>query len=166
MLNDSSRDSTTFSDGVSLYRFQRLPFGLSCIPAIRWPSYSHLRLGRGGSLIIFTIWWYLPLILRLLSRLDTLLQHLSKGGVTLNFSTCAIRKRAVKFLGRIVSDPGCRPNPENIKKTLQNVKPPSNVKGVRSFLGMGGFYWRHIPRFAKIAAPLLTNLTRKSAMFH
>ncbi len=34
MLDDSSRDITTFSDGVSLYRFKRLSFGLSCSPAI------------------------------------------------------------------------------------------------------------------------------------
>ena len=33
-LNKSSRDLTTFSDGISLYRFKRLPFGLSCSPAI------------------------------------------------------------------------------------------------------------------------------------
>ncbi len=34
VLDESSRDITTFSDGVSLYRFKRLPFGLSCSPAI------------------------------------------------------------------------------------------------------------------------------------
>ena len=33
-LDEESRDLTTFSDGVSLYRFKRLPFGLSCSPAI------------------------------------------------------------------------------------------------------------------------------------
>ncbi len=34
LLNENSRDVTTFSDGKSLYRFRRLPFGLSCSPAI------------------------------------------------------------------------------------------------------------------------------------
>ncbi len=29
MLDDESRDLTTFSDGVTLYRFKRLPFGLN-----------------------------------------------------------------------------------------------------------------------------------------
>ncbi len=33
-LDESSRDITTFSDGVSLYRCKRLPFGLGCSPAI------------------------------------------------------------------------------------------------------------------------------------
>ncbi len=34
MLDENSRDVTTFSVKVSLYRFKRLPFGLSCSPAI------------------------------------------------------------------------------------------------------------------------------------
>ncbi len=34
MLKEESRDLTTYSDGVTLYRFKRLPFGLNCPPAI------------------------------------------------------------------------------------------------------------------------------------
>ncbi len=34
VLDESSRDITTFSDGISLYQCKRLPFGLSCSPAI------------------------------------------------------------------------------------------------------------------------------------
>ncbi len=34
MLGEESRDVTTFSGGVSLYKFKRLPFGLNCSPAI------------------------------------------------------------------------------------------------------------------------------------
>ncbi len=49
----------------------------------------------------------------LLSRLDTLFQHLSKSGVKLNLSKCATGKRAIKLLGHIMSGAGCRPDPEN-----------------------------------------------------
>lgn len=34
MLDEASCDLTTFSDGVTVYRFRRLPFGLNCSPAI------------------------------------------------------------------------------------------------------------------------------------
>ncbi|WP_423781910.1 reverse transcriptase family protein, partial [Escherichia coli] len=33
-LAEESRDITTFTDGVTLYRFKRLPFGLNCSPGI------------------------------------------------------------------------------------------------------------------------------------
>ncbi len=62
-----------------------------------------------------------------------------------------------------MSEAGCWPDPENVK-AVQNMKPPTNDKGVRSFLGMCGFYRKDIPSFPKIAAPL-TNLTRKNIEF-
>ncbi len=34
LLDEKSRDLNTFSDGVNLYRFRRLPFRLHCSPAI------------------------------------------------------------------------------------------------------------------------------------
>ncbi len=33
-LDEESRDLTTFSEGISLYRFKHLPFGLSCSASI------------------------------------------------------------------------------------------------------------------------------------
>ncbi len=71
----------------------------------------------------------------LLSRQDTHFQHLSQAGVKLNPSKCAIGKREVKFLGHVMAEAGCRPDPENIK-AVQSMKPPTNAKDVRSFLGM------------------------------
>ncbi len=34
MLDESSRDLTTFAEGINLERFKRLPFGLSCSASI------------------------------------------------------------------------------------------------------------------------------------
>ncbi len=99
----------------------------------------------------------------LLSRLNTLVQHLTQGGVKLNLSKCVIGKKEVKFLGHIVSEAGCRPDPANIE-AVNDMTAPTNVKGVRRFLDMCGFYRQHIPHFAKIAAPL-ANLTRKNTEF-
>ncbi len=34
LLDETSRNLTTFSEGINLYRFKRLPFGLSCSASI------------------------------------------------------------------------------------------------------------------------------------
>ncbi len=34
LLDEESRDLTTFSEWINLYRFKRLPFGLSCSASI------------------------------------------------------------------------------------------------------------------------------------
>ena len=39
-------------------------------------------------------------------------------------------------------------------ETIENLPPPSSVKGIRSFLGHAGFYRRFIKDFSKIAKPL------------
>ena len=39
-----------------------------------------------------------------------------------------------------------------------------NVKGIQSFLGHAGFYWRFIKNFSKIAKPL-SNLLNKDVVF-
>ncbi len=44
------------------------------------------------------------------------------------------------------------------------MKAPTTVKEVRRFLGICGFYIKHVPSFAKIASPL-TNLTRAHTIF-
>ena len=44
------------------------------------------------------------------------------------------------------------------------MKPPTNQKGVREFLGMVGYYRKFISRFADAARPM-TMLTRKDIKF-
>ncbi|RWR98808.1 RNase H-like protein, partial [Dinothrombium tinctorium] len=44
------------------------------------------------------------------------------------------------------------------------MKPPVDVKGIKSFLGMASFYRRFIDGFATISEPLVM-LVRKNAQF-
>ena len=47
---------------------------------------------------------------------------------------------------------------------IEKLSPPTNVKGVRSFLGHVGFYRRFIKDFSKISKPLC-DLLAKDAVF-
>ena len=48
---------------------------------------------------------------------------------------------------------------------IEKLPPPTNVKGIRSFLGHAGFYRRFIKDFSKIAKPL-SNLLNKDTSFN
>jgi len=167
LLDENSRDLTTFSDGMALYRFRRLPFGLSCSPAIFSRHMSSLlspllKKGWVKNYLDDLIIWA-PDFATLVSRLRQLFSLLSKNGVKLNLSKCEFGKREVTFLGYRISGDGCQPDPKNVE-AIQKMKAPTKVKEVRRFLGMCGFYRKHVPNFAKIAAPL-TNLTRSTSKF-
>ena len=47
---------------------------------------------------------------------------------------------------------------------IEKLPPPTNVKGIRSFLGHAGFYRRFIKDFSKVAKPL-SNLLNKDVTF-
>ena len=49
--------------------------------------------------------------------------------------------------------------PNKVEK-IQGLERPSDVKGIRSFLGLTGYYRRFIPKYAHQSQPL-TMLTRK-----
>lgn len=164
-LEENSRDLTTFSDGVSLYRFKRLPFGLSCSPAIfsRQIAQVLTPLIKQGwvknyldDIVIFG-----PDFQTLVGRLSQLFNTLREKGVKVNISKSKFGQRQVKFLGHILSEKGCQPDPANIEAIVAPPPKKKNIREVRRFLGMCGFYRKPVPSYAEITAPL-TDLTRKT----
>lgn len=167
LLDENSRDLTAFSDGVTLYRFRRLPFGLSCSPAIFTRHMANLlspliKEGWMKNYLDDLIIWA-PDFATLTQRLRKAFTLLKENGVKLNLSKCELAKQEVTFLGFRISREGSQPDPKNVEAVLK-MKPPTKVKEVRRFLGMAGFYRKHVPNFAKIATPL-TNLTKKTQLF-
>ena len=67
----------------------------------------------------------------------------------------------VKLLGYIISQAGKRADPDTIL-AISELRPPTTVKEVRSFLGMASYYSSCVPDYARIAEPL-TEMTRKNA---
>ena len=67
------------------------------------------------------------------------------------------------FLGHQISAKGIEIDKAKVE-IIEQLPPPLNVKGVRSFLGHAGFYRRFIKDFSKIAKPM-TNLLEKEATF-
>ena len=70
----------------------------------------------------------------------------------------------LSLLGYIVSAEGIKCDPDKTE-AISKLNHPTNVRGVRSFLGMASYYRQCINNFAKLAAPLV-QLTRKHVRFH
>ncbi len=96
-------------------------------------------------LIIFA-----PTFQELVARLRELFNLLTSSGVKLNLSKCTFGLEEVTFLGHRISAEGSQPDPKNVEAVMK-MKPPTNARVVRRFLGMCGFYRKHIPSFAKVA---------------
>ncbi|XP_063889312.1 uncharacterized protein LOC135116022 [Scylla paramamosain] len=98
-----------------------------------------------------------------MERLGRLFALLEEKGIKLNLTKCDLVKQEVKFLGHRVSKDGSTPDQKNLEAIREQV-PPKNVKQVRRFIGMCGFYRKFVPNFSKIAMPL-TNLMKGDVKF-
>ena len=69
--------------------------------------------------------------------------------------------KKVEYLGFIVSEEGIVVDPAKVQDIIDWPQ-PKNVKEVRGFLGITGWYWVFIKGYAKIASPI-TKLLKKNA---
>jgi len=67
-------------------------------------------------------------------------------------------RKEVSYLEHITGENRVRPDPKKVE-AVQNFPIPKNVKNVKQFLGLAGYYRRFIKSFSKIAKPL-TNLLK------
>jgi hypothetical protein len=94
-----------------------------------------------------------------LCHLEEVLGILQSHGLVANKKKCNFAQKTVDYLGHVISGKGVAVDPEKIASV---VKWPTskNVKGVRGFLGLTGYYRKFIRNYGKIARPL-TVLTKK-----
>ncbi|GJY22582.1 reverse transcriptase domain-containing protein [Tanacetum coccineum] len=98
-----------------------------------------------------------------LNNLDKMLQRCKDAHLVLNWEKCHFMVKEGTVLGHKVSGSGLEVDKAKID-VISKLPPPTNIKGVRSFLGHAGFYRRFIKDFSKIARPL-TKLLEKDTLF-
>ena len=91
------------------------------------------------------------------------LQVLREHQLYAKFGKCEFWLDKVEFLGHVISKDGIAVDPAKVQAVLE-WKAPTNVKEIRSFLGMAGYYRRFIEGFSRIAGPM-TKLLRKNTPF-
>jgi len=77
----------------------------------------------------------------------------------LQLDKCEFLKKETEFLGHIITTDGIKSNPNKINAII-NFPIPKTTKGIKSFLGLCGFYRKFIPNFAKIAKPMTSKLKK------
>jgi hypothetical protein len=96
-------------------------------------------------------------------RLEKVFERLKKASFTLNVAKCHFAQDQGEYLGHTVGRSGSKPS-ENKVKVIRSYPRPRNIREVRTFLGLSGYYRQYIPRHAELAKPL-TALSRKESSF-
>lgn len=88
-----------------------------------------------------------------LEALTLLLERCASANLRLKMSKCQLAMTEIKYLGFIVCSGGIRPD-ENKVAAIMELAAPNNIRTLRAFLGMTGYYQRFIKNYASIAKPL------------
>lgn len=96
-------------------------------------------------------------------HLRQVLQLLCQDQWHVKLSKCAFGQQRLSYMGHVISGQGIATEPSKIRVVVQWAT-PTDVKAIRSFLGLAGYYRRFVKNFG-ILARLLFNLIKKGVPF-
>ncbi|XP_065058440.1 uncharacterized protein K02A2.6-like [Rhopilema esculentum] len=143
-LSEESRNITTFSTQVGLFRYKRLNYGTNASAEIfQYTLQKALQGLNGVQNIADDIVVYGATCEEHDANLGKCLERLKNKGLTLNKSKCKFLSETLDFFGQIFSKDGTRPDPKRVNDLL-NAAVPKNAHDVRSLLGTAN-YSNHKP---------------------
>ena len=168
-VRKADRHKTAFACELGLFEWRRMPFGLCNASANFQRAIARMLrkfVNRKDSMVmayIDDIVIATETVEDHMARLREVFECLREAGFKMRVAKCDFMKSEIKYLGRVVSAEGVKPNPKTVAK-LRDWEIPCNKTEMQSFLGFANYYREFIPWHAKLVA-LLHAVTGLNATF-
>jgi hypothetical protein len=166
-VEPQSREKTAFSCYKGHYQFIKMPFGLNNAPATYQRCMDVILMGlKGIDCLVYLddIICFSATMEEHVQKLEAIFERLDQANFRIQPEKCVFATDTVDYLGHVCTPFGIRPDPNKIK-AIRSYPVPKTVRDVRAFIGLAGYYRRHVRNFAEIARSL-TNLTKKDVFFN
>ncbi|GJX50259.1 reverse transcriptase domain-containing protein [Tanacetum coccineum] len=160
------QEKTMFTCPYSTFAYRRMPFGLCNAPATFqrcMTTIFHDMVEDFMEVFMDDFSVFGNSFDCCLANLDRMLARCEETNLVLNWEKCHFMVKEGIVLGHKISGAGIEVDRAKID-VIAKLPYPTNVKGVRSFLGHAGFYRRFIKDFSMISKPM-TQLLMKDAKF-
>ncbi|GMF57124.1 unnamed protein product [Phytophthora fragariaefolia] len=164
---EEDRDQTAFMTKRGLYRFRRVPFGLTKAPA----TFQRLMNGVLRGLTWMTCLVYLDGIIiftkgvieQHVIELADVLERLRTAGLSLKLKKCTFATTSMEYLGHYLSDKSVQPA-ERLVRYVREFPRPADATEVKRFVHLAGYYRKFIAAFGSIVEPM-TRLLKKDVQW-
>jgi len=153
-LEEGSKQVLTINTHLGLWRWNRLPFGVSSAPMIFQSVMDRILQGLPN------VKCYIDDCIIKGDSLEEcykttclVLERFSQHGIKLNASKCQFFKTNVSYLGYSISADVIMPKPD-LLDDIVNAPEPQNIDQLRSFLGLLHFYNKFLPNLSTVIKPL------------
>lgn len=163
-IDPAYRSLLTINTHRGLYTYNRLPPGIKIAPAAFQQLIDTMLAGvKGVSCYMDDIIVGGATESEHEANLTEVLKRIQEYGFTIRLEKCAFKVQQIRYLGYVIDTHGLRPDPAKIE-VIRKLPEPTDVSGVRSFLGAINYYGKFVPNMRDLRYPL-DNLLKNNAPF-
>ena len=154
LLDEDSKQYVVINTHKGLFRYNRLPFGISSAPAIFQRVMENLLQDIPNVTVYFDdILVAGSSVSEHLSVLEQVLSRLLESGLRLKKEKCHFLVKSVTYLGYQIDATGIHPTSEKIR-AIKDAPTPRNVTELKSYIGLLSYYSRFMPHLPTVLSPL------------